>query len=53
MVGYIKTGSELDGGTIALVEPAINTVAYHFHEQIWKRLQQQYSSNEQYAVHHF
>ena len=36
-VGYVMTGSVLVGGTIALVEPAINTIAYHFHEQVWNR----------------
>ena len=38
-VAYILSGSLLVGGAIALVEPAINTVAYHFHEQVWNRLQ--------------
>ena len=38
-VGYLMTGSVLVGGAIALVEPAVNTVAYHFHEQVWNRLQ--------------
>lgn len=38
-VGYVMTGSVLVGGAIAMVEPAINTVAYHFHEIVWKRLQ--------------
>jgi uncharacterized membrane protein len=38
-VGYLLTGSVLVGGAIALVEPAVNTVAYHFHEQVWNRLQ--------------
>ena len=38
-VGYILSGSLLVGGAIALVEPAINTVAYHIHEQLWKRRQ--------------
>jgi uncharacterized membrane protein len=38
-VGYLMSGSVLVGGAIALVEPAINTVAYHFHEQLWKRVQ--------------
>jgi uncharacterized membrane protein len=37
-VGYLITGSVLVGGAIALVEPAVNTVAYHFHEQVWNRL---------------
>ena len=36
-VGYLMTGSVLVGGAIALVEPAINTVAYHLHEQVWRR----------------
>ena len=38
-VGYVMTGSVLVGGTIALVEPAINTVAYYLHEQVWNRKQ--------------
>ena len=38
-VGYLMSGSVLVGGAIALVEPAVNTVAYHFHEQVWTRVQ--------------
>ena len=38
-VGYLLTGSVLVGGAIALLEPAINTVAYYFHEQVWNRWQ--------------
>jgi uncharacterized membrane protein len=38
-VGYLMTGSVLVGGAIALVEPAVNTVAYYFHEQVWNRAQ--------------
>jgi uncharacterized membrane protein len=37
-VGYVMTGSIAVGGAIALVEPAINTVAYFFHEKVWERL---------------
>lgn len=37
-VGYLMSGSVLVGGAIALVEPAVNTVAYHFHEQVWNRV---------------
>lgn len=33
------TGSVLIGGTLALLEPAINTVAFFFHEQAWRRWQ--------------
>jgi len=37
-VGYALTGSALIGGTIALVEPAINTVVFFFHEKAWVKI---------------
>jgi uncharacterized membrane protein len=37
-VGYAMTGSVLVGGAIALVEPAVNTVAYFVHEKVWERV---------------
>ena len=37
-VGYLVSGSLLIGSAIALLEPAVNTVAYHFHEKVWNRL---------------
>jgi len=37
-VGYALTGSVLVGGAIAVVEPAVNTVAYFFHEKVWERI---------------
>ncbi|MFC3550388.1 DUF2061 domain-containing protein [Lysobacter cavernae] len=42
-VGYLMTGSVWVGGALALVEPACNTVAFHFHEKIWKRIEQRRS----------
>lgn len=36
-VGYAISGSVAVGGAIALVEPAVNTVAYYFHELLWSR----------------
>jgi uncharacterized membrane protein len=30
---------------MAMVEPAINTVAFHFHEKIWNRLQKRKVAN--------
>ena len=36
-VGYLMTGSVVVGGALALVEPAVNTVAYHLHEKVWAR----------------
>ena len=38
-LAYLLTGSLLVGGVLALVEPALNTVAYHFHERVWKRIE--------------
>lgn len=35
-VAYALTGSAVIGGAIALVEPAINTIAYFFHEKAWE-----------------
>jgi uncharacterized membrane protein len=37
-VAYLMSGNLLVGGAIALVEPVVNTVAYHFHEQVWNRV---------------
>ena len=37
-VAYLMTGSVLVGGALALVEPLINTVAFHIHEQVWNRV---------------
>jgi uncharacterized membrane protein len=39
-VGYALTGSALVGGTIALVEPAINTVVFFFHEKAWLKIEE-------------
>jgi uncharacterized membrane protein len=36
-VGYALTGDVAISGTLALVEPACNTVAYYFHEKAWLR----------------
>lgn len=38
-VGFLMTGSVWVGGALAMVEPAINTVAFHLHEKVWKRLE--------------
>lgn len=36
-VGFALTGSVAIGGAMALVEPAVNTIAYFFHEKAWER----------------
>ena len=37
-VAWLLTGDVLLGGLVATVEPAVNTVAYFFHEKFWQRL---------------
>ncbi len=36
-VATLLTGSALIGGLMALLEPAVNTVAFYFHERAWSR----------------
>lgn len=40
-VAYILTGDVVIGGAVALVEPAVNSVAYYFHEKVWARVGKQ------------
>ena len=35
-VAYLLTGSLAIAGGIALIEPAVNAVAFYFHEKVWK-----------------
>lgn len=42
-VAFLLTGDFLVGGAIALIEPAINTVAYYLHELGWQRLHRHWS----------
>jgi uncharacterized membrane protein len=36
-VAYLLTGDIVIGGAVALIEPAVNTVGYYFHERFWQR----------------
>jgi uncharacterized membrane protein len=36
-VVYLMTGSLAIGGAVAMIEPAVNTIAYFFHEKVWER----------------
>ena len=38
-VAYLLTGDVVIGGALALIEPAVNTVAYYFHDRAWQRLE--------------
>jgi len=48
-VTYMLTGDAFIGGLIATIEPAVNSVAYFFHEKVWQnyqnRLGQAYAIN--------
>lgn len=37
-VAWLLTGDLIVGGLVALVEPGVNTIAYHFHEKIWQKI---------------
>lgn len=37
-VTYLITGNFILGGVIAIVEPAVNTVGYFFHEKLWQKM---------------
>ncbi len=36
-LGYLVTGSIWVGGALAVLEPSLNTIAYHLHERAWQR----------------
>jgi uncharacterized membrane protein len=38
-LGYAMTGDVRLGGALALVEPLCDTLAFHFHEKVWKRFE--------------
>ena len=40
-VVYALTGDAFAGGVMALLEPALNTVAYFFHQKSWNKKHQE------------
>lgn len=38
-VTYLLTGDAVIGGAVALIEPAVNTVGFYFHERFWRRIE--------------
>ena len=38
-ITYLLTGSIVIGGAIALLEPAVNTVVFYFHDKVWKNIE--------------
>jgi uncharacterized membrane protein len=47
LVAWLLTGDIWVGGLVALVEPAVNSVAYFFHEKIWAAYQQRKNMSPQ------
>ncbi|PWR20454.1 DUF2061 domain-containing protein [Zavarzinia aquatilis] len=50
-VTYAFTGSVQIATGVALVEPAVNTVVFFFHEQAWKRLGRGKGTEERSSSH--
>ena len=46
-VAWMLTGDIVVGGAVAMVEPAVNTVAYYFHEKFWVRIKSKVNNKEQ------
>lgn len=44
-VTYLITGDLVLGGLVAVIEPAVNTVGYFFHEKIWQRVDRKSSGS--------
>ena len=38
-ITYLLTGSIVIGGAIALIEPAVNTVVFYFHDKVWAKIE--------------
>jgi uncharacterized membrane protein len=36
-IAYLLTGDLIVGGLLAVIEPAVNTVGYFFHEKFWQQ----------------
>ncbi|MFO7527667.1 MAG: DUF2061 domain-containing protein [Marinobacter sp.] len=51
-VAYLLTGDIIVGSLIAMIEPAINTVAYFFHEKIWARHLRNARGSDNTLPHH-
>ncbi|WP_376697493.1 DUF2061 domain-containing protein [Wenzhouxiangella sp. EGI_FJ10305] len=49
-VVYLMTGSLALGGAVAMIEPAVNTIAYFFHEKVWERLGFRTASNPDHVA---
>ena len=44
-VAYLLTGSIAVATGVGLIEPLVNTVAFHFHERAWRRAEARRASD--------
>jgi uncharacterized membrane protein len=51
-ITYSLTGSIIIGGTIALLEPAVNTVVFYFHEKVWKNIEEKQVQQAEIVAQH-
>lgn len=38
-VAFLLSGELLTGGVMAMLEPAVNTIVFFFHERLWRARQ--------------
>jgi uncharacterized membrane protein len=50
-IAYLLTGSILIGGLMALIEPAINTVVFYFHERAWNHHEHSHATRQEPDEH--
>ncbi|WP_139685417.1 DUF2061 domain-containing protein [Vibrio tasmaniensis] len=50
-VVYLLTGDAFVGGVMATLEPALNTVAYYFHEKVWLRKAESQAAQPLFCLH--
>jgi len=50
-VVYLLTGDAFIGGVMATLEPALNTIAYYFHEKVWLRKTESQTTQLQFCLH--
>jgi uncharacterized membrane protein len=51
-VAYLLTGSIAIATGVGLIEPLVNTVAFHFHERAWRRAEGRRASRRARPLHH-
>lgn len=50
LVTYVITGDAFIGGLMATIEPAINSIAYFFHEKVWLKSSKPHCSPSAHGI---